>query len=71
MVIRKPPEVPPAVARGFVRAMRDYFTEEDKHKQDAIAAHQLSVLQQYQNPREKKLRLDDIKGMFEAMRNLV
>jgi hypothetical protein len=34
--------------------MRDYFSEEDKTNQDAIAAHQLSVLSQYQSPRENR-----------------
>lgn len=64
----KPLELPPAVAHGFVKAMNDYFAEEDMHKRDAIAAHQLSVLGQYQNPRDGKLRLDDIKEMFEQMK---
>lgn len=66
---RKPLELPPAVARGFVSAMNDYFAEKDPTKRDAIAAHQLGVLKDYQGPREKKLRLDDVKKMFLAMRN--
>ena len=71
MVIRKPLDLPPAVARGFVSAMKDYFAEEDKHKQDAIAAHQLSVLNQYRGQREKPLRLSDIKEMFRELRGIV
>jgi hypothetical protein len=51
MMIRKPIELPPAIASGFVDAMTDYFAEENPIKRDAIAAHQLSVLGQYQNPR--------------------
>jgi hypothetical protein len=68
-VTRKPLDLPPAVARGFVEAMNDYFAESDKTKRDAIAAHQLSVLSKYQGPREKALRLSDVKEMFEQMRN--
>jgi hypothetical protein len=67
-MIRKPIDMPPKVARGFVRAMKDHFAEEDPTKRDAIAAHQLSVLRQYQGPRDKKLRLDDVKEMFEQMK---
>jgi hypothetical protein len=63
-----PLNLPPIVARNFAIAMRDYFAESDKHKQHAIAAHQLKVHSQYQNPREKPLRLSDIKAMFAAMK---
>jgi hypothetical protein len=69
MVIRKAPDLPPAVARGFVRAMQDDFIEANPIKRDAIAAHQLDVLKRYQGPREKKLRLSDVKAMFEQMKN--
>ncbi|HZR74185.1 hypothetical protein [Bradyrhizobium sp.] len=60
MVIRKPTELPPAVAYGFVSAMNDYFAEEDDTKRDAIAAHQLKILSDYQNPQDKPLRLSDV-----------
>ena len=63
-----PVDLPPDVALGFVRAMNDFFAETDPHKRDAIAAHQLSILRDYQGPREKKLRLEDVKGMFEQMK---
>jgi hypothetical protein len=66
----KPIDMPPKVARGFVRAMNDYFADEDPTKRDAIAAHQLSVLGQYQGPREKKLRLEDVKELFERMKDI-
>jgi hypothetical protein len=42
-----------------------------KHKQDAIAAHQLSVLNQYRGQREKPLRLSDIKEMFRELKGIV
>jgi hypothetical protein len=67
MITRKPLDLPPGVARGFVRAMNDYFAEANLTKRDAIAAHQLKVLRQYQGPREKPLRLADVKQMFEEM----
>lgn len=51
MVIRKPPDIPPLVASNFVDAMRGFFAEENATKRDAIAAHQLKVLQEYQSPR--------------------
>jgi hypothetical protein len=69
MIVRKPRDLPPAVARAFVDAMKDYFAEDNPTKRDAIAAHQLSVLGQYQNPRDGKLRLSDVKAMFQAMRD--
>ena len=62
-------DLPPAVARGFVEAMRDYFTEANPTKRDAIAVHQLHVLNDFQSPREKKLRLSDVKAMFAQMRD--
>jgi hypothetical protein len=70
MKARKPLELPPAVARGFVDAMRAFFAEKDSTKRGAIAAHQLSVLGQYQNPREKKLRLKHVKELFEIMKDI-
>lgn len=58
MVTKKPLELPPAVARGFVSAMRDYFAETDTHKCDSIASYQLSIMKGYQGPREKPLTLE-------------
>jgi hypothetical protein len=69
MIKPTPLELPPAVARGFVKAMNDYFVEANPVKRDAIAAHQLSVLRTYQRPRDKPLRLADVKQMFEQMRD--
>lgn len=50
--------------------MQDYFAETDPHKRDAIAARQLSVLGNYQDPRHGRLRLGDIKAMFDQMKGL-
>ncbi len=68
---RKPLDLPPAVARAFVKDMRAFFAEEDKHKQDAIAVRQLNALREHQGPREKPLRLSDVKQMFVEMKGIV
>ncbi|WP_316234946.1 MULTISPECIES: hypothetical protein [unclassified Bradyrhizobium] len=62
---RGPFELPPAVARAFVRDMQAYFAERDPHKRDQIAVVQLRSLQDHW---KGKLRLDDIKKLFEEMR---
>jgi hypothetical protein len=41
--------------------MKAFFAEEDGHKQDAIAVRQLRALREHYGPREKKLRLSDVK----------
>ncbi len=44
----KPLDLPlAAVARAFVKDMKAFFAEEDKHKQDEIAARQLSALNEH------------------------
>jgi hypothetical protein len=63
-------ELPPDVARGFVEAMHAFFAEKDATRRDAIAAHQLHVLRDYQVPREKPLRLSDVKAMFREMQGI-
>jgi hypothetical protein len=37
--------------------------------EDEIAARQLTALKQHQGPREKKLRLSDVKAMFLEMKD--
>jgi hypothetical protein len=69
MIARKPLNLPPAVARAFVKDMEAYFTEEDRRKRDEIAPRQLHVLREYQGPREETLGLSDVKAMFLQMRN--
>jgi hypothetical protein len=68
MVIRKSLDLPPEVGRSFVKAMNDYFAEDNPSKQDAIAAHQLSVLNHYRGRRDDALRLCDVKELFRRMR---
>ncbi len=71
MVKRKPLDLPPAIARAFVKDMRAYFAEEDQTKRDAIAVRQLHALKEHQGPREKALRLSDVKQMFLEMKGIV
>ena len=67
MIARKPLELPPKVARAFVKDMRAYFAEENPYKQDEIALRQLHALKEHQGPREKALGLSDVKTMFREM----
>ena len=66
-----PFEVPPGVARAFIEDMKAYFAEENGHKRDAIAVRQLHALKEHQGPREKALRLSDVKAMFLEMKGIV
>lgn len=63
---RKPIELPPAVARGFVADMRAFHAEKNTIKADGIAARQLHALKQHYSG---KRRLTDIKEMFLQMRD--
>jgi hypothetical protein len=65
----KPLDLPPDVARAFVQDMRAYFAEENPIKRDGIAVRQLRALRERQGPREKKLRLSDVKEMFAQMKD--
>jgi hypothetical protein len=40
-------------------------------KRDAIAARQLHALTEHQGPREKALRLSDVKQVFQQMKGIV
>ena len=57
--------MPSKVARGFVENTRAYFAEKNAIKRDLIAAQKLNALREFQGPRDKKLRLIDVKEMFE------
>ena len=65
----KPIELPPDVARDFVRDMRAYFAEKSPFKRDEIAIRQLVVLNEYLGRRERPLRVIDVKEMFVQMRD--
>jgi hypothetical protein len=65
----KPLELPPDVADAFVAEMRAFFAEPNPIKRDEIAIRQMSVLRQYQGPREKPVSIADIMEMFRLMRD--
>jgi hypothetical protein len=71
MIKRAPLELPPAVARAFVKDMKAFFEEENRYKQDEIAARQLSALNEYRGRQDKPLRLSDVKEMFLQMKGIV
>ena len=59
---RKPIELPPEVARAFVRDMKAFFAcGHDTIKADGIAARQLHALKQHYSG---MLKLNGIKAMF-------
>jgi hypothetical protein len=62
----KPLDLSPAAARAFIEDMQAYFAE-NRYKQDEIAVPHLHAPKQYQGPREKPLRLSDVKAMFRQM----
>jgi hypothetical protein len=54
---RKPIELPPEIARAFVRDMKAFFAERNQIKADEIAIRQLVALNEYFGRREKPLRV--------------
>jgi hypothetical protein len=64
---RKPIELPPAAARSFMEDMHTFYAEPNPIKRDEIAGRQMSALRQYQGPREKPVRIPDVKDMFRQM----
>jgi hypothetical protein len=49
--------------------MRAFFNAKNQLKQDEIASRQLHALAAFQRPRDRKLRLADVKQMFREMRD--
>jgi len=62
-------ELPLKVAQAFARDMRAFFNAKTQLEQDEIASRQLHPLQAFQHPRDKKLRLADVKQMFLEMKD--
>jgi hypothetical protein len=52
-MLRKQLELPPEIAKAFVRDMRAYFKAKEQNKRDEIAARQRSALSEFQGPREE------------------
>jgi hypothetical protein len=65
----KPIELPPSVAKAFVKDMHAFLAAPNTFKQDEIAARQLQALNEHRRPRDKPLRLADVKQMFLEMRD--
>jgi hypothetical protein len=63
-------ELPLKVARAFVRDMQAFFKARTQLEQGEIASRQLHALQAFQHPRDKRLRLADVKQMFLDMKDL-
>jgi hypothetical protein len=68
-MITKSYELPFEVALAFSQDMRAFFKTKDQLKRDEIASRQLHALIAFQRPRDKKLRLADVKQMFLEMRD--
>ena len=67
--MQKPLEFPLAIAKAFARDMRAFHAEENSIKRDEIASRQLHAQWAFQGPRDKRLRLADVKQMFLEMRD--
>lgn len=63
-------DLPPEVAQSFAKDMRLYF-EAKGNKRDEIAARQITALNNIRGPRDKKVRLADVKAMFVELRNFL
>jgi hypothetical protein len=61
--------LPPTVALRFFEDMRAFQRERNPIMRDEIAARQLHALNGYCRPHERKLRLSDVKELFEQMRD--
>jgi hypothetical protein len=65
----KPLQLPPAVARAFVKDMRAFFAESHAIKRDEIAGRELHALREHLGPRDKRLRLTNVHELFLAMKD--
>jgi hypothetical protein len=68
VVARKPVEPRPEVAKAFVKHMRAYYAEPNTIERDRIAGGAAFLLEPYLPPRQRRLRLFDVKEMFQAMK---
>ena len=69
MMARKPLELPPEVVKAFLKHMRAYYAEPNAIERDKIAGDAAFLLEPYWPPRQRKLRLFDVKEMFEQMKD--
>ena len=68
-MIRSLPDIPLDVAQRFVQATKAYHAEANPLKRNEIAAGTLHVLRGYY--RGGRLRLVDVKSLFEKLRNVL
>ena len=66
---RKKSNLPPDVARAFVKDMRAYFREKHPIRRDEIARRQLVALRDYYPSSVRELLLPDIYEMFEKIKD--
>jgi hypothetical protein len=66
-ITRKPLEIPPEVARQFAADMQAYHAEQDDNRRDRIAVGTRHMLLEHM-PAGTKLRLSEVKELFERMR---
>jgi DNA-binding phage protein len=66
---RKKSNLPPDVARAFVKDMRAYFGEKHPIRRDEIARRQLAALRDYYPSSVRELLLPDIYEMFEKIKD--
>ncbi len=63
--------LPPEVARRFVEDMEAFHAETNPLKRDEIALRQLHALREHRRPRDPKLRLFEVKELFQQMRDFI
>ncbi|WOH78341.1 hypothetical protein RX327_20475 [Bradyrhizobium sp. BEA-2-5] len=66
-ITRKPLEIPPEAARQFLADMKAYHAEQDDIRRDRIAVATRHMLLDHM-PAGTKLRVSEVKELFELMR---
>jgi probable addiction module antidote protein len=66
---KKKLDLPPDVARAFIKDMREYFREKHPIRRDEIARRQLVALRDYNPSSVKELLVPDIYEMFEKIKD--
>lgn len=66
---RKPIELPTAAGQRFIADMHAYFAAGTELERDEIAARQLHQLGKHLRPGDKRLRLSEVRKMFELLRD--
>ena len=68
MIVRKPLEIPPEVAKAFVRDMKRFFKAKTVLDRNEVAAGTPWMLKNHL-PRGTKLRITDVKELFLQMKD--